>query len=122
MLAPREQSVPAKEARRAKSRLKVSTFIQKLERQDCKTLVVSNKSTIEALKLPSFIEKAHFNAVAGKDVWGDVDLLIVVGRTQPSPATVQRMAEALTGRPCKPVAGWLPQQDGWRRQSVPGGV
>ncbi len=122
MLAPREQSDPAKEARRAKSRLKVSTFIQKLDRQGCKTLVVSNKATIEALKLPSFIEKAHFNAVAGKDVWSDVDLLIVVGRTQPSPATVERMAETLTGRPCKPVAGWFPQQDVWRLQSVPGGV
>ena len=73
MLAPREKSDPAKEARRAKNRLKVSAFIQKLDRQGGKTLVVSNKATAEALKLPSFIETAHFNSVAGKDVWGDVD-------------------------------------------------
>ena len=122
MLVPREKSDPTKEARRAKNRLKVSAFIQKLDRQGGKTLVVSNKATIEALRLPSFIATAHFNAVAGKDVWGDVDRVIVVGRTQPSPATVERMAEALTGRPCKPVEGLFPTQDVWRHQTVPGGV
>jgi putative DNA primase/helicase len=122
MLAPRENSDPAKEARRAKNRLKVSTFIHKLDRLGGNTLVISNKATLEALKLPSFIKTAHFNAVAGKDVWGDVDRVIVVGRTQPPPATVQRMAEALTGRPCMPLEGWYPQQDVWRLQAVPGGV
>ena len=55
-------------------------------------------------------------------IWGAVDRVIMVGRTQPSPATVERMAEALTGRPCKPVEGWFPTQDVWRLQAVPGGV
>ena len=73
-----------------------------VDRLGGKTLVISNKATIEPLKLPSFIETAHFNAVAGKDVWGDVDKVIVVDRTQPPPAMVERMAEALTGGPSMP--------------------
>ena len=44
MLATHEKSDPAKEARRAKNRLKVSTFIHKLDRQGGKTLVVCGAS------------------------------------------------------------------------------
>jgi hypothetical protein len=55
-------------------------------------------------------------------IWGAVYRVIVVGRTQPPPATVEGMSQALTGRPCKSVEGWFPTQDVWRLQTVPGGV
>jgi len=38
---------------------------------------------------------AHFNALRGLDRWGDVDLLIVIGRTEPPPAAMEIAAEVL---------------------------
>jgi putative DNA primase/helicase len=47
--------------------------------------------------LPANVEVAHFNNVAGLNDWSSVALLIVVGRTEPSPGTVERTARALFG-------------------------
>ncbi|WP_173508497.1 MULTISPECIES: hypothetical protein [unclassified Aliiroseovarius] len=69
-----------------------------------RVLVVCQKSLrekIEALGLPSNVECAHFNAIRGDDSWNDVDLLIVIGRTQPPPDAIERHAEALFGAQVK---------------------
>ena len=85
------------------------------------TLVVTQKAVKEAL--PEFgpmaanIDLAHHNAVAGRDQWRNVRQLIVVGRTQPAPASVERMAEALTGRAVTPLEGWYHRGDGVRHAS-----
>ena len=58
----------------------------------------------QAGPIPGNVELAHHNNVAGRDEWGPqpgkpgVDLTIIVGRTQPRPGDVERIAEALTGK------------------------
>jgi putative DNA primase/helicase len=47
--------------------------------------------------MPANVALAHFNATAGLNAWQDVELLIVIGRTEPSPRTVERIARALFG-------------------------
>lgn len=45
--------------------------------------------------LPPNVELAHFNAITGLNAWQNVALVIVIGRTEPSPRTVERIARAL---------------------------
>lgn len=66
-----------------------------------RVLLVGQLRFIQAmleLGLPGNIETAHFNALAGLDGWGDVDALIVVGRTAAGPVAVEEIAAAMTGR------------------------
>ncbi len=76
-------------------------------------LAVAQKGVREALEalgpLPRNLVLAHHNAVAGRDEWGDVDGLVVLGRTAPSPGAVERMAEALTGAAVPAISGWYPR-------------
>jgi putative DNA primase/helicase len=67
--------------------------------------------------LPGNLEVAHHNAVAGKDLWADVAAVIVVGRTAPSPAAVERMAESLTGAAIPHITGWYPKADAVREMA-----
>ena len=72
-----------------------------------RVLVVAQKAVEEALikmgGLPGNITMAHHNNVAGRDEWKDVVLEIIVGRTSPGPAVVERIAEALTGEAVLPL-------------------
>ena len=90
-----------------------------------RVLIVCQKAVKEALSgvgpIPPNIELAHHNAVAGRDEWGPqpdrpgVRALIVVGRTMPAPASVQRLAEALTGVAVEQLAdGWYDRADAVR--------
>lgn len=85
-------------------------------------LVVAQKAVREAL--PAFgsmapcIDLAHHNAVAGRDQWRNVRALVVVGRTQPAPASVERLAEALTGGAVEHVEGWYARGDGVRHTAA----
>ena len=45
------------------------------------------------------VETAHFGNFEGVDRWGNVDVLITIGRPLPSPTAIQYMAAAITGRP-----------------------
>jgi putative DNA primase/helicase len=53
--------------------------------------------------IPANIEIRHHNGISGLDTWGPAEgragvvLLVVIGRTQPRPGDVERLAEALTG-------------------------
>lgn len=82
-----------------------------------RALAVLQKDAEEDLKkrgnLPRNLETAHHNAVRGRDEWKDVAKLIVVGRTAPSPAAVERQAEALTGAAIPPIKDLYPQGKGW---------
>lgn len=63
-----------------------------------RVLVVGQKRLVNELKgrgLPAHVEMAHFNALRGLDRWGDVELLIVIGRTEPPPAAMEIAAEVL---------------------------
>jgi putative DNA primase/helicase len=117
-----EKGEKGQEARK-RAREKLRSYVLKIDREKGgRTLVISNKSIIEALELPDFIETAHFNAVAGRDEWKDVRSIIVIGRTLPGPEGVERMAEALTDEVIEPVSDWYPRGDIDRLQRVEGGV
>lgn len=89
-------------------------------------LVVTQKAVREALPghgpMATCIDLAHHNAVAGRDKWRNVRALIMVGRTQPAPASVERLAEALTGRAVEHLDGWYGRGDGVRHTTVAGPV
>ena len=83
-----------------------------------RVLVVAQKDVEEALlalgPLPPNIVTAHHNAVAGRDEWRDVALLVVVGRTMPSPSAVNAMAEAISGHAINDLPGWYERHDAVR--------
>jgi putative DNA primase/helicase len=70
--------------------------------------------------MPLNVELAHHNAIEGRDGWGagvdraGVAALIVVGRTLPSPASVEHLAEALTGATIDRLPGWYEKTDAAR--------
>jgi putative DNA primase/helicase len=74
------------------------------------TLIIANKAVEDALpmvwKMPSGVGTAHFNDIAGRDGWRSVGSLITIGSTNPPPAAVERLAEALTGEHVPPLPGW----------------
>jgi putative DNA primase/helicase len=51
-----------------------------------------------AFPMPTNVEIAHFNNLSGLNSWQDVELLIAIGRTEPSPRTVEGIARAYFGR------------------------
>jgi putative DNA primase/helicase len=100
--------------RRLNNRRKVRAIICSASRAYApgRVLVVIQKSVKEALQamgtLPANVVLAHHNAIAGRDEWGDVSCLVVVGRTSPPPENVESMAMALTGAAVSPLSGWYP--------------
>lgn len=64
------------------------------------TLVVAQKAMADWLReagMPTTINIAHFNAIAGLDGFKDVGLLIVIGRTMPDVFEVETISGALIG-------------------------
>ena len=57
-----------------------------------KVLVVTNKDIEPVFLGLPHVTTAHFNAVAGIDLWKDVRALIVIGRPLPSDSDVARLA------------------------------
>jgi putative DNA primase/helicase len=86
-----------------------------------RVLVVVQKDVEKALRelggMPNNMDLAHHNNVAGRDEWKDVACLVVVGRTLPSPAAVERIAEALTGEAMPPLEGWYERADAVREMA-----
>lgn len=114
--------------RRAKHRLEIAGTIHKIARgYPGSGLVVSQlaveKWLAEHAALPASIDLAHFNAIAGRDMWGPkqgqvgVDFLIVIGRVMPKPADVEAMAEALSGRAVERIKGSFPRVQTTRENS-----
>ena len=63
-----------------------------------RVLVICQKGLEAALDngtLPDNVELAHLNAIAGQNAWNDVALLILIGRTEPPPRDVEKLARAL---------------------------
>jgi hypothetical protein len=91
---------------------RVRRYVEARSAQYKRVLVICQKSLEEKLVelgLPPNVEIAHFNAIRGRDEWGDVDLLIVIGRTQPPPEAAERHAEALFRHHCQSLgSGYYP--------------
>lgn len=79
------------------------------------TLVVMPKRAEDVIRnaqtIPPHIHILHHNATTGLDGFGKVGLLIVVGKTQPPPDEVTKMAAAITGKPPEDIG----TPDGWYR-------
>jgi putative DNA primase/helicase len=102
MLIPSEFANEATNATRRANVERLRGFIEvcAADVRPGKVLVIGQLGLEVALvggDLPVNIEVAHFNNVAGLNDWSHVALLIVVGRTEPSPGTVERTARALFG-------------------------
>jgi putative DNA primase/helicase len=116
-------AVNKKQASRRYVRRKVAAFVCRVDREmGGRTLVVGNKRIVEDLKLPSHIQCAHFNAVAGRDEWRNVSAIVVVGRTQPPPKAIEQIAGALTGVAPNALEGWYPGGDIFRQRRTDDGV
>ena len=61
--------------------------------------------------LPDNVDLQHYNNIAGENAWSNVALLIVIGRTEPSPQEVERTARALFGADIAEIepGKWYPQ-------------
>lgn len=58
-------------------------------------LVIGNKSVIEALKPGEHgAHAAHFGAIRGRNDWERINQIMIIGREEPSPAAVERIARA----------------------------
>ena len=75
-------------------------------------LLVSPKGVEDTIRSRSdalnFLDLAHHNGVKGKDEWRNVRGMVVAGRTQPSPADLERIAGALTGVNVRPIEEYYP--------------
>lgn len=80
--------------------------------QSIDLLIVGQKAAMDALRtmgLPPRVEAVHFNALSGLDRWGGIGGMVILGRTLPTPRTVELIAKALTGR----VPTQNPQDASW---------
>lgn len=118
MLEPNEKAMPAKQKRKAKNLRRIRAFLLREARQHPgRALIVSNKGIVSALgAFPARIATAHYNAVAGRDEWGDVALLIEIGRPSPPAYGVENIAMALTGEAVERVEGYV-RRDTLRREA-----
>lgn len=97
-LLPSEKTAPD-EARRREARIaELRDVIGALGRRG-RTLLVTYKALTERFADLPGVETAHFNAVAGRDVWGGVRWLVVLGAPNPSPQDIAALAARLTGEP-----------------------
>ena len=92
------------------------TFIENraTEMHTGRVLVICQKGLEAALDngtLPDNVELAHFNAIAGQNAWRDVALLILIGRTEPPPREVEKLARALFDADITPIpmGEWYPK-------------
>lgn len=109
---------PAEAKRRARNLRDLHADIYAQARAaEGRALIIGNLDVVDALRgmrWPAGTDFAHFNATAGRDDWGDVRLLVVIGRPMPAPGSVERMAEAMTGRAGKRIKGFYPATDATR--------
>ena len=75
-------------------------------------LIVTHKYAEDQItlrhKIQSFIQLAHFGAVEGRDEWGDVDGVLILGRMQLPPYGAERIAGIISGQAVSPIEGWYP--------------
>jgi hypothetical protein len=88
---------PAERQRRANRRAECVDYVRWHARRFKRTLVVTYKDIeAEFAGIPG-VEVAHFNAIAGLDLYRDVGLLIVLGRPLPGTDDLARLSGTLFG-------------------------
>lgn len=87
----------------AKMKTRLVNYIRKRASQYRKVLVIMQKGPKDEMfpeiagkrALPENVSVEHFNNISGLDKYGNVDLIIIIGRTQPPPEVVERMAAVI---------------------------
>jgi putative DNA primase/helicase len=97
-LVPNERASKRKNRERLANIERLSRYIAVRAARYRKVLVITYKGIEGALRVPDKVTSAHFGAITGIDAWGDVDLLIVVGRTEPSPTAMENVARTAHAR------------------------
>jgi hypothetical protein len=89
----------AKKPERHRESLRRYILRRRIETGKELTLVICQMEVEEWLRkrLPKEIQLAHFNAIAGLDIYRDVRLIILAGRVQPGPEAVEVRAATLSG-------------------------
>jgi hypothetical protein len=64
-----------------------------------RTLVISQKHVEDVFHDIPNVDTAHFGAIEGLDKYGNVEVLIAIGRPMPSPSSIEVSGSALTGKP-----------------------
>ena len=87
-------------------------------------LVIGNKGVIETLKPGEHgAHGAHFGAIRGRNDWEKIDRIMIIGREEPSPAAVEKIArayaahdddafESLAGKPYPQTQRGIRKRDG----------
>jgi putative DNA primase/helicase len=102
MLIPTEGASERTNATRRANVERVRRFIE-VRADDVrpgKVLVVCQfglETALIAGEVPPNVQIRHFNDIGGENAWSNVALVIVIGRTEPAPETVERTARALFG-------------------------
>lgn len=63
-----------------------------------RTLVICQKDVEDVFANIPNVATAHFGAIEGLDKYGDVEVLITIGRPMPSPSSIENSGSALTGK------------------------
>ena len=74
-----------------------------------RTLVICQKDAEDVFANIPNAATAHFGAIEGLDKYGDVEVLITIGRPMPSPSSIEISGSALTGKAVT-VGEWKKQQ------------
>jgi len=91
------------------NRHRVRRYIEARSTEFGSVLVVCQQfleSELIRISLPNNVSVCHFNALRGLDKYGEVDCLIVIGRTQPPPDQAEMMAEVIFGSVPDRGADW----------------
>jgi putative DNA primase/helicase len=102
MLIPTDGASERTNATRRANAERVRRFIE-VRAEDVrpgKVLVVCQlglETAMVAGARPDNVEIEHFNNITGENRWADVAVVIVIGRTEPPPRTVEQTARALFG-------------------------
>jgi hypothetical protein len=95
---PDEAKHPAAYAKQQARRHRLRRLVIHLARGR-RTLVISQKHVEEVFENIPNVDAAHYGAIEGLDKYGDVEVLITIGRPMPSPSSIEMSGSALTGRP-----------------------
>lgn len=95
-------------ARRASRLARCVDYVQweALRAAPRRVLVATHKDCEAAFAAIPGVETVHFNALAGLDLWGDVGLLIVIGRPLPRDTDAARLAATFFDRPAEGAYRW----------------
>jgi hypothetical protein len=94
---PDEKNNPVAYAKQKARRDRLRALVIHLARGR-RTLVVSQKDVEEVFDDIPNVETVHYGAIEGLDNYGDVEVLITIGRPMPSPSSIEISGSALTGK------------------------